>query len=77
MDFSHANEKSIKRQQRSERKLTGNVMSNGVKDRNCIKQTIKDVGFWPSGQVMQQVRYLHVTKGWRERILPPLRYRQA
>jgi hypothetical protein len=68
---------SIKRQQRAERKLTGGPVANGEKDRNCVHQQIEDIGVWPSGQVKQRIRYLHVTKGWRERVLPPLLYRQA
>lgn len=73
---NHPNDVSLERQARSRRKLTGSNEQNGVKDRNCIKQTITDIGFWPSGQVMQMIRYLHVTKGWRERVLPPLLYKQ-
>lgn len=64
----------IQRQHRAKRKLTGNTP--GVKDRMCIQQEIYDVGTWPSGQPMQRVKYLHITKGWRDRLLPPLHYRQ-
>lgn len=67
---------SLKRQERARRKLTGNREANGQKDRNCIHQEITDIGFWPSGQVMQKITYLHVTKGKRERVLPPLTYRR-
>lgn len=68
---------SEKRRQRLERQATGGCMSNGQKDRNCIRQEIYDIGFWPDGQPMQRVKYLHVTKGWRDRLLPPLAYRKA
>lgn len=68
--------KPMKRKERSDRKATGGIAANGTKDRNCIHQKIYDVGFWPSGQIMQRVKYLHVTKGWRDRLLPPLAYRQ-
>lgn len=64
----HHNELSLKRQQRSERQVT----SKGVKDGRCLDQKFTDVGIWPSGQPMQVVEYLHVTKGWRRRLLPPL-----
>ncbi len=77
MQFGHHNKLSLKRQARANREATGNATANGTRDRNCIRQKITDIGFWPSGQVMQRVRYLHVTKGWRERILPPLRYKQG
>lgn len=33
---------SLDRQARARRKLTGSNEQNGVKDRNCIKQTITD-----------------------------------
>ena len=69
--FGHPNERSEKRRQRAERKATGSRESNGTPDRNCIRQEITDVGVWPSGQPMQRIRYLHVTKGWRDRLLPP------
>lgn len=66
----HSNFLSIKRQQRAERKVIGTT--KGVKDRNCIRQELIEIATWPSGEPMQKVRYLHVTKGWRERVLPPL-----
>lgn len=74
-----SNESSIsaKRRARAERKVTGGPTSYGMRDRNCINQEIRDQGFWPSGQVMQRVTYLHVTKGKRDRLLPPLTYRRA
>jgi hypothetical protein len=64
----HHNELSLKRQQRAERQVT----SKGVKDGRCIGQEMTDVGTWPSGQPKQVVEYLHVTKGRRTRLLPPL-----
>lgn len=70
----HHNELSLKRQQRTDRHVT--AKTKGTRDGRCINQEITDVGFWPSGQVMQRVSYLHVTKGLRERLLPPLHYRR-
>lgn len=68
----HHNELSLKRQQRAARTET----VKGMPDGRCIKQDVRDVGLWPSGQVMQRVEYLHVTKGWRSRLLPPAFYRR-
>lgn len=65
---------SIKRQERSRRNITGGT--KGVKDRKCIQQEIIDIGTWPSGQPMQKIRYLHITRGWKERLLPPLMYKR-
>lgn len=65
---------SIKRQERAKRNVTGTMP--GVKDRKCINQEIYDDGVWPSGQQMQRVKYLHITKGWRDRLLPPLHTKQ-
>lgn len=59
---------SKKRQDRANRHMT----SKGQVDGRCLPGSIEDVGFWPSGQVKQRVTYLHVTKGWRTRLLPPL-----
>ena len=67
--MTHANQLSLKRQLRANRKLT----TKGVKDGRCLDQEILDIGQWSSGEVKQAVRYLHVTKGWRTRVLPPLR----
>lgn len=65
---------SIQRQERTKRNVTGRTKH--VKDRMCVSQDIYDIGLWPSGQVMQRIKYLHITKGWRDRLLPPLTYKR-
>lgn len=64
---------SLKRQARSKRKVT----VKGTEQGRCIHQSVQEVGQWPSGQPMHRVRYYHVTKGWRERLLRPLMMRAS
>lgn len=66
--------KSIKRQQREDRHLTAKI--KGTPDGRCIHQDSEVIGEWPrSKQPKIRIKYLHVTKGWRERTLPPVIYR--
>lgn len=44
----------------------------GAPDSRCMNQKITDIGTWPSGRTMQEVTYLHPTKGFRCRRLAPL-----
>ena len=62
---------SLKRQARAKRKLT----VKGTPDGRCIHQEMIQVGTYFSGEPKFMVKYLHVTKGWRTRILQPIHRR--
>ncbi len=59
---------SEKRRERANKKVT----TKGERDGRCLHQSIHDVGKWATGEVKQMIRYYHVTKGWRTRVLPPI-----
>ena len=61
---------SVARQARAKRKLT----TPNVKDGRCIDQSIveSEERWKHTGEPKQYVRYLHVTKGWRTRLLMPI-----
>jgi hypothetical protein len=66
---------SIQRQERTKRHIT--AKTKGTPDGKCVHQDSEVIGKWPSGQDMIKIKYLHVTKGWRERVLPPVFFRRG
>jgi hypothetical protein len=55
--------RSKQRQERAERHLTTKGDAYG----RCIRQEHYQVGTTKAGKPIFRVRYLHVTKGWRDR----------
>jgi len=57
-----------KRRVRANNKATTKYEVNG----RCINQITTEIGKWANGEIKLRISYIHVTKGKKYRILPPL-----